>query len=178
VEEVPKSTRLRSVLVAGLVVLIGLYLASPYYALWRLRAALDSGDRSNLEARIDFPSVRESMKNRMQGQLAEKMKDDKDLQNNPFAAVGNSFGDTIINTAIDNLITPGAISSFIADTKSAFQGSDQNGGAEKKLIDWSKVRFAFFTGPTRFTVNINDVKLHLGFNGLGWKLKDIEFAEE
>src|SRR6266496_759061 len=62
----------RVVVIVGAALLL-LYLLSPYFAIWRLNSALESGDRDALEAQIDFPSVRESLKEQLRIHMAKSM---------------------------------------------------------------------------------------------------------
>ena len=41
-------------------------------------------------------------------------------------------------------------------------------------IDWSKARHAFFTSPRDFAVDHEGIKLRFRFNGLGWKLHELD----
>ena len=164
---------LRRYAVIGVVVL---YLISPYWSFWRLRSALDSGDRDSLESRIDFPSVRESIKDQLRIQVTKSMAKDNDLKDKPFRGLAIAFAPLMVNHVVDNLVTPSGISALIADSKSALKEPDSAAPSQtsRKLIDWSKVHYAFFTGPTQFTVDIDGTKLRFRFTGFGWELKKLE----
>jgi len=165
----------RHALVAGGLFCI-LYCASPYYSLWRLRGSLRSGNVDDLEARIDFPSVRESLKDQLRVQTAKNMARDQSLQDNPFGGLATAFAPVMINYAVDNIVTPSGISALIADSKTALKNADSSAttNEEKTPINWSEVHYAFFASPTQFKVNIDKTTLRLGFTGFGWKLKKIE----
>jgi DUF2939 family protein/uncharacterized protein DUF4339 len=121
----------------GIVALLIAYAASPYVSLWRLRNALQSGDRDALESHIDFPSVRESIKDQLRIEMTKSMAKDKNLKDNPFGGLAAAF-------------------------------------APMMVIEWSKVRYAFFSSPMRFLVDIDGTKLHFGFSGFGWRLKKLD----
>jgi hypothetical protein len=153
-----------------------LYIASPYFSFWRLCTALQSGDRDSLEAHIDFPSVRESLKDQLRVQMMKSMAQDKELQDNPFGGLAIAFAPMMVNYAVDNFVTPSGIAALIVVSiiVRAPPTSTRTSPAAKKDIDWSKLHSAFFTSPTRFMVDINNVRLHFRFTGLGWQLKRIE----
>jgi hypothetical protein len=48
--------------------------------------------------------------------------------------------------------------------------------ATGKNANWSKVKYAFFTGPRTFLVDREGIKLQFRFTGLGWRLNDIELG--
>ena len=75
-------------------------------------------------------------------------------------------------------MTPEGLAALISDPSpikdagslSSFPSID---GARKE-IDWSKARHAFFTGPRDFAVDHEGIKLRFRFNGLGWKLHELD----
>jgi len=172
----PKPPLQRYALIGASVLLL-LYLVSPYFSLWRLRAALDSGDRDSLESRIDFPSVRESLKDQLRIHMAKSMAEDKDLKDNPFGGLAAAFAPMMVNYVVDNFVTPSGISALIGDSKSALAKDPDSTSpppTQKKSIDWSKMHYAFFTSPTQFMVDIDGTKLRFRFTGFGWQLKKLE----
>jgi len=165
---------------AAIALLLVLYIASPYYSLWRLKRALSDGDRTAIESLIDFPSVRESLKDQIRVQMTKKMAKEKGSQDDSFATgLAAAFGPAIINYFIDNFVTPSGIASLIADSKGAMEKTDDDGSSKtKKKIDWSKVKRCSFGGPTVFVVDIDGTKLFLGFTGMGWRVKNLEIPAD
>ena len=174
-ERLPRSRRRRYVLIGAGGALL-LYLVSPYYSLWRFRSALASGSVNDLEARIDFPSVRESLKDQIRVRAAKSIAEDKSLKDNPFGGIATAFAPMMVNYFVDNFVTPSGISAVIADSKTALDGANSQTASneEKKTINWSRVHYAFFTTPTQFRVDIDGTNLHFGFTGFGWTLKKLE----
>jgi hypothetical protein len=162
---------------SAVLILVILYAASPYYSLWKLKEALSSGDRSSIEALIDFPSVRESLKDQIRVQMTKAMAKDKDSKENPLAAgLAAAFGPAIVNYAVDNFVTPSGIASLIADSKGTIsKGADNQGeNPVQKKIDWSKVRKCSFNGLSTFVVDVDGTKIFLSFTGTGWRVKNLE----
>jgi len=93
-----------AVVAAGLV--IGLYVASPYWAVHRARSAIAARDPDALDRYVDFPAVRESLKNQFAAQVAEKSSHDDRLKDNPFAPFAQAFAASLAGTMIDSLVTP------------------------------------------------------------------------
>jgi hypothetical protein len=172
----PSKPPIRRYIVIAAASIIVLYLVSPYFSLWRLRAALESGNRDSLESRIDFPSVRESLKDQLRIHVTKSMAKDENLKQNRFAGLATAFAPIMVNYMVDNFVTPSGISTLIADSKSALRNSDSSTPPpnQNKSIDRSKVYYAFFTSPTQFMVNIDGTKLRFRFTGFGRQLKKLE----
>src|SRR6266496_5921276 len=45
-----------------------------------------------------------------------------------------------------------------------------------KPEDWSKVKYAFFTGPRSFVVEREGIKLKFRFTGVGWLINDLDLG--
>ncbi len=158
------------------VAVVLLYLASPYYSIWRFGEALRAHDLNAVSARVDYSAVRSSLKNQIRekilGMLAKK-KQDRLAQ---FLAA--NAGDPL-DQLIDSYLTPEGLAAIISDPapiKNASSLSSLPGinSAQPRQIDWSKFRHAYFTGPRDFAVEHEGIKLRFRFNGLGWKLRMID----
>jgi hypothetical protein len=173
--ELVRRPRHRRKLIAVVAALILLYVASPYYSVWRFGEALRTHDMEALSARVDFNSVRGSLKQQIRdhflGVLAKKKKD----RLAQFLAA--NAGDPL-DHLIDAYITPEGLAAIISDPtpiKNASSLSSLPGiNGSPKEIDWGKRRRAFFTGWRDFAVEKEGVKLVFRFNGLGWKLHTLD----
>ena len=121
---------IRIISVLALLLLGGGYFGSPYWSSSRLLAAARSGDADRLEERIDFPSVRESLKAYAN---AEIMADavDPGKRGNPFAGIGAMIAPAIIDRAVDAMITPEGIARMIA------AGGTEESGEVPRNVDYS-----------------------------------------
>lgn len=162
-------------LVAGVVVLLLVYAVSPYYSVWRFGETLQAHDLNALAERVDFPEVRDSLKKQIrdhfQGVL-QKKKDDL------VAQLLTSSGPSLIDQLIDLYVTPDGLATIISNPAPIKNASSlsvlSSESVERKPIDWSKARRAFFTSPRDFAVDHEGIKLRFRFNGLGWKLREID----
>ena len=163
--------RYRGKIIAVVVLLSLLYVASPYYAAWRFGEALRTHDMKALSDRVDFNAVRGSLKQQIRdhflGVLAKKKKD----RLAQFLAA--NAGDPL-DQLIDAYVTPEGLAAIISDpapfkNASSLTSLPSISGSPKE-IDWAKRRRAFFSGPRDFTVENEGIKLLFRFNGLGWKL--------
>ena len=163
--------------VAGLFLL---YVASPYYSVWRFGEALRAHDMDALAARVDFDAVRGSLKQQIRdhflGVLAKKKK------KNRLAEFLASSPESPLDQLIDAYITPEGLFSIISDPapiKNASSLSSLPGvDGSRKEIDWSKARHAFFTSPRDFAVDHEGIKLRFRFNGFAWKLHALDLQLE
>lgn len=174
--ELPDRPRRRAkVIVLSGVALLLLYVASPYYALWRFGETLRANDMNALAARVDFPQVRGSLKKQIRDHffgVLDKKKDD------PIAQLLTSAEPSILDRLIDAYVTPDGLATIIsnpAPIKNARSFSALSSfGGERREIDWSRARKAFFTSPRDFAVDHEGITLRFRFNGLGWKLREID----
>jgi hypothetical protein len=174
--ETAKPTRYAAKLIAAIVVaLLLIYVASPYYSIWRFGGALRAHDMAALAARVDFNAVRGSLKqqirNHFLGVLTKKKKD-------RLAQFLTAATDNPLDRLIDAYVTPEGLAALITDPaplKNATSLASLPGvDGSRKEIDWSKARHAFFTSPRDFAIDHEGIKLRFRFNGLGWKLHAID----
>ena len=165
--------------IAIVVALLLLYVASPYYSIWRFGEALRAHDMDALAARVDFGAVRGSLKQQIRdhflGVLTKKKKD----RLAQFLAA--NAGDPL-DQLIDAYITPEGLAAIISDPAPIKNANSLSSlpslDGSRKEIDWSKARHAFFTSPRDFAVDHEGIKLHFRFNGLGWKLHTLDLQLE
>ena len=167
--------RYRGKFVAVLAVLVLLYVASPYYSVWRFGEALRTHDMDSLSARVDFNAVRGSLKQQIRdhflGVLAKKKKD----RLAQFLAA--NAGDPL-DQLIDAYVTPEGLAAIISDpapikNASSLASLPSINGSPRE-IDWAKRHRAFFTGPRDFALENEGIKLIFRFNGVGWKLHTLD----
>ena len=89
-----------------------------------MRQAAIEADRDGLEDAVDFPSVRESLKSQMSVALAAKMEHDPEMRSNPFAGLGAMLIPTMVDRAVDTMMTPDGIAAIIKRGKVERQGAE------------------------------------------------------
>ncbi len=110
----------------ALVLFVGAYVGSPYFAVDRFRSAALSGDAEQLESHVDFPAVRESLKSQMTVQLTAAMNEDAEMKNDPFAGLGLMLIPTIVDRAIEAYVTPDGIAALMKSARSSKEGGTNN----------------------------------------------------
>ncbi|MEG3086859.1 DUF2939 domain-containing protein [Sphingomonas sp. PB4P5] len=100
--------------VAAVVILFGAaYFGSPFWAARQFRDAALSADVDRLDAAVDFPAVRESLKSQLTVALTEKMQNDPEMRSNPFAGLGMMMMPAIVGKMVDSFVTPDGLSAMM-----------------------------------------------------------------
>ena len=155
------------VLICALLLLV--YCASPYFSFWRFTTALRSGESAAISSRVDFPAVRASLKKQLVARFARATTGHKRWSN---------LGPTLIDAIVDAYATPEGIAALLSNPGALkdLQMPQQFRFSSGKPEDWSKIKYAFFTGPRSFVVEREGIKLRFRFKGLGWQLNDLDLG--
>jgi hypothetical protein len=85
--------------------------ASPYIALDRLKRAADSRDVDTVNAYVDYPALRDSLKLQVTGLLTRRL--DVQHNGNPLAAIGAMIGVALIGPLVDAYATPDGVAALL-----------------------------------------------------------------
>jgi hypothetical protein len=101
-----------TVLVLILVVaVLGYGYASPYLALDRLKRAADARDAQTVSDYVDYPALRESLKEQIGGLLTRRL--EARASGNPLAALGAMIGVALIGPLVDAYATPDGVAALL-----------------------------------------------------------------
>jgi len=166
----------------GLFVIFAIYLyASPYLVLNNIKNAAQQGDADKLSGYIDFPSVKQSMKDQVKAAMVEELaaSDEQD----GFEALGTMLAAAMIDPLIDGLVTPDGVALMIQGQKLDFDLNndkpEDKPKAKNEDIDYKAGYLSF----NRFKVQIIDaddpnesldVIMHRDW--LSWKVTRINFS--
>ena len=170
------------IVVAVLVVLaLAAYVASPFFYVSSLKSAFLAGDSTKLADLVDFPALRDSLKEQVATILTQQTKESPDSNQSPFAALTAFVGPTFLNRAVDMYCTPDAIAAMVKKSKE-LQGNNRSFSSFIKIpgptdLDWSKLKDVSFTGPNSFRIGTGDITLFARLEGFGWKLYRIEVSQ-
>ena len=113
-------------LVTLLAVLVIAYLAAgPYITVYHLRMAAKERDASALSEYVDFPRVRQSLKDQINARLLNKMASNSDAKDNPFGVLASAFAGTIVDKMVDAYMTPEGLVGLMSGDKVVLQGRRQ-----------------------------------------------------
>ncbi|WP_408586569.1 DUF2939 domain-containing protein [Novosphingobium sp.] len=145
---------------------------SPGLAMTGLRDAVKEANKQELEERVDFPKVRDSLKAQFKAKMASEMAKEAQGEQSGFAALGAMIAMSMVDGLIDGLITPDGMKALIENGR--FKRQDEAASAPAKEVDWKIER----DGLDRFRAvpagDNNPPTLVFKRDGLGWDLVDIE----
>lgn len=159
--------------------LFALYVATaPYITVHQMKSAAESYDGEALSEHIEFPSVRQSLKDQMNAMFAKTMAEDEEMKDTPFAALGAAFAGMMVDKMVDAYVTPAGIAQLMAGEKphpgAAKGGGSSNNSGRKPLSDASMS----YESLDKFVVRVkgedgDEGKFVLRRRGINWKLTDV-----
>jgi hypothetical protein len=93
------------------VAVLGCGYASPYLALDRLKRAADARDPQTVSEYVDYPALRESLKEQIGGLLTRRL--EARANGNPLAAIGAMIGVALIGPLVDAYATPDGVAALL-----------------------------------------------------------------
>lgn len=161
-------------LVGAFALLAGIYLVgSPYLTVYQMKSAAQKHDGEKLSEYIDFPSVRQSLKDQLNAHVADEMASDPEMADNPFSAIGSALAGTLAEKMVDAYVTPAGITRLMAGSSLR----DENDSGSYGSDPFSNVSMGY-QAFDKFAVTVKDDdggdgKFILRRSGIGWKLTDI-----
>lgn len=104
-------TLIVTLIVIALIAALGFTYASPYIALNSLKRAADARDAQTVNRYVDFPALRESLKQQVTGLLTRRL--DSHGNGNPLAAIGAMIGVALIGPLVDAYATPDGVAALL-----------------------------------------------------------------
>jgi hypothetical protein len=105
----------RSVFVALVVIVVvaalGFVYASPYIALDRVKRAADARDAQTVNEYVDFPALRDSLKQQVTELLTRRI--DIQKSGNPLAVIGAMIGAALVGPLVDSYATPDGVAAIL-----------------------------------------------------------------
>jgi hypothetical protein len=161
----------------ALAILVGGYVAgAPYLVAYQMKSAAEANDGEALSEHIEFPSVRQSLKDQMNASLAKGMYLDAEIQDNPFAALGAAFAGVMVDKMVDTYVNPAGITQMMAGEKpQSTDGSNDSSNQEKQPFSNASMSY---TNANKFVISVLDderaeSRFILRRRGLEWKLTEI-----
>jgi hypothetical protein len=151
-------SRIVGVLILLLLLVVGAaYALSPLYAFQQLKQAALTGDRDRLEALVDFPTVREDLRDQTESKAIKVAKQAGGI-GHPLAMLFGRAATEYSDRALDKLVTPDAITELIRTGRGLHRrGEDAAppgpGQPTAKAEKGPYVRYGYLT-PDRFRVTI------------------------
>jgi Protein of unknown function (DUF2939) len=154
--------------ILAVVLAVGMgYVAYPYVTLYRLGHAVQTGDAVALRSLVNWPEVREGIKEDICDDVADTPRAQKVSDSLP--AFGASFARGIATNAVDQTVTP----QHLVDMTRREEGAA--GAAHHPM----HVSWAFFQSPTDFIADLDapgqkgPIRLQLTLRDGGWQVTRI-----
>ncbi len=171
-----KSARL---LIALLLAVLSTWVyATPWLTLRQMHDALERQDAAALSAHVDYPALRSSLKQELQGRIQQ--------QGGAGALLGSLFGNALLNPMIDALLTPQGLQTLFdygrleRDSQPARQPTTETPPAADK----KRARSSWhYTGLNHFVLSVENegkpgLQLLFSRHGLSdWKLDGISLPQ-
>lgn len=90
---------------------LGFVYASPYIALDRVKRAADARDAQTVNEYVDFPALRESLKQQVTDLLTRRI--DIQKSGNPLAVIGAMIGAALVGPLVDSYATPDGVAAIL-----------------------------------------------------------------
>jgi hypothetical protein len=149
------------------------YGAYPYVTLYRLNTAIQAADAKTLESLVDWPSVREGIKE----DICDFVVDDPNpASGSKLPPFGASFMRGITSSTVDQAVTPQAL--LAATGTLPAKPADAQHSAD------IHVNWAFFDSPTGFTVSLQaagrsePVRLEMELRNGDWRIQRVWLPPE
>ena len=155
---------------------------TPHMAVRSLRKAAEAQDAEGVSARVDFPSLRTSLKANFNAVMAKEMAHEGQ-DANAFAAMGTALAAMFTDKIVDSLVTPEALSMMLqgekpnADEPRESEGQKADSDAETSMGYRS---FNTFVVRTREKGSTDEpIELIFARHGLAsWKLSALRLPME
>ena len=151
------------------------YVAYPYLTLYRLGLAIKTADAATLESLVDWPAVREGIKE----DVCDLGTDDPGPKNGaPLPPFGASFVRGITSSSIDKTVTPQALLAAATTPLPANQPPQPPRGADVH------VKWAFFDSATTFVVSLqppgqaDPIRLEMDLRDGEWRVQRVWLPAE
>ena len=153
-------------------------MAAPFFTVYQIQSAAEKNDGEALSEYIDFPSVRQSLKDQINVMFAKEILADEDMRDNPFAALGTAFAGVMLDKMLDAYVTPAGITQLMAGENpqsGTEQGGDSDSGSERKPLKDASMSYKSID---KFVVKVEgahggEVEFILRRQGINWKITEV-----
>lgn len=177
---------LKGLLVLAVLAFVGAYFGSPVLAVQSLIKAAEAGDAEALERKVDFPALRQSLKDEMAGRFADELREKAGGLGAGLGGLGMALAPSLADSAVDALVTPRVVAEVVRtgqrpETRDVVRGGD----AEPKATDDRLHRAYGYRDLNTFVIKLSredrpeqPLRLLMTRHGLfDWKLSGVEFPE-
>ncbi len=156
--------------VAGLAAAAWL-LGSPYITVYQMKVAAQEQDGEALSGHVEFPTLRQSLKDKLKAAMVKEMAEQDD---NPFAGFGMAMSGMMVEGIVDSFVTPAGLIAMMDGEKPLERRKSPDTGNKEAFTD-ARIGYKSWN---RFAISMDgdrgdEVTFILRRRGLGWKLTDM-----
>jgi hypothetical protein len=167
-------SKLTIIIIVGILLILYI-IATPYITVHKIKVAAENHEAETLSEYIEFPSVRQSLKQQMNNIVSKKI-ESKKTKESPLAALGAMFAGTVVDKMVETYVTPASIAQIMAGKKpNAKQDETASNSTDKKPLEGAS---ASYESINRFVVTLQsqsekETQFILQRRGIGWKVTEI-----
>lgn len=122
---------------AAVVALVAAWAVAPVLAAQGLVRAARAGDVRRLEGLVDFPALRQSLKEELNAELVARMRRDPAVADNPLGGLGLMLAPMLLSGAVDTLVTPEMVAEMVvtAEAPDPTRSPEREPGDERDADD-------------------------------------------
>lgn len=164
--------------IVGLLLIIFAYFyATPYLVLNKMKNAAQAGDSAKVSEYIDYPSVRQSLKDQINSHMLQELGINEQSR---LANFGQKLASTLLDNMIDHVVTPEGMTMVLQGQglKEIYQAKVTQETTEVKQQHKPQYQ-AGYTSWQNFEVQIQApeysrvVKINMVRDGLSWKVNQV-----
>ena len=106
------------------------FVAWPYVTAYRLKAAVRSGDTAALADLIEFPTLRQGLKEQLNAAMLARLAAEPGGDGGLLAGLGLALAGTFIDKAVDAYVTPAGVARLVAGDPLELQAGDRSAAGE------------------------------------------------
>ena len=108
---------MKKLLIAGIglgLTLVGYAAAGPFMTMREIRTGLQSQDQEKLSENIDFPTLRQNLKDQLNAAMVKHVTSAPELKGNPFAGLAVALVPMFVDRMVDTIITPAGLANLMS----------------------------------------------------------------
>lgn len=167
---------------------VGAWALSPLYAMQALKSAAERGDETALERLVDFPAVRQGLKDDLNARMLAEIQSGHDGLDPGMAGLGLLLGPALVSGAVDAVITPRGVATLVrtAEAPDPADALTSRGNTVEPANSAPDLRRSWtYRGANRVEIRLSRaddaeqrVTLNMDRQGLfGWRLVRIDLPE-
>ncbi|MFN7113508.1 MAG: DUF2939 domain-containing protein [Alphaproteobacteria bacterium] len=162
---------------AALFAVVAFYIAAPYMAMQRLYDGVMRMDADVIERHVEFPALRESLKEQANAFLATRLPAGQNGRPSLFGAAGLVMLPKVVEALVDAYVTPTGMRQVLNDALVKIDGKDAT-GKEPRPLRREDIQYAFFENPDTFRIEAKNMVFILRLKDWKWKLTEARLPPE